>query len=91
MKTVDEILEMAAANGWEDNCSLWKRQGVVAQISTLIDGWQATVTTLVNGDITWAITPDTAQGRPQRGKADSVDKAMDTAREAVSNRLGVLF
>lgn len=88
---VDQILEMAAAHGWDDNCSLWKRKTVVAQISTVIDGWQATVTTKVSGEITWGIAPDTAQGRPQRGIAQTVTEAMEAAIAAITTQVGVLF
>lgn len=88
---VDQILEMAAANGWDDNCSLWKRQNVVAQISTVIDGWAATVTTKVSGEVTWGIAPETAQGRGQRGVAQTVAEAMEAARNAITNQVGVLF
>lgn len=88
---LDQILEMATENGWDDNCSIWKRRSVVAQISTVIDGWQATVCEKVTGEITWAITPDTAAGRAERGKARSVAEAMEAARSAVTNRVGVLF
>lgn len=88
---VDQILEMAAANGWDDNCSLWKRRDVVAQISTVIDGWAATVTTKVSGEIVWGITPDTAQGHGQRGVAATVADAMEAARNAITNKVGVLF
>lgn len=91
MTNADDILALAAAKGWDENFPSWKRQGVLAQVSTVIDGWLATVTTLTSGDITWGITPDTATGNPERGKATSVDEAMEAARTAVTNRIGVLF
>lgn len=87
---LNTTLALAKANGWSDD-SRWTRSTIESQISSIIDGWQATVSVWTNGAIRWTIRDESAQQRGQGGTAADVEAAMSACRSAITATAGTLF
>lgn len=87
---LNTTLALATANGWSDD-SQWTRSTIESQISTVIDGWLATVKVLTTGAIMWGIHDESRQARSHRGTASDIETAMKACREAIAANTGALF